>query len=454
VVRDGEVLRILSQAGVADWHALAESKLLAAGDRRIVGSELVEDVDGLPELPGGPPAGVLRHERIPFLSYPYEWTFGMLKDAALLQLGLMRDALEEGMILKDATPYNIQFRGPEPVFIDVGSFERLRDGEPWAGYRQFCMQFLFPLMLTAYKGLPHQPLMRGRLDGVSAEECRSMLSFRDRFRRGTTTHVFLHARLERKKVETTRDVKSELRKAGFKTELIKANVARLDKLVRRLDWQVRESTWSEYGATTSYTEEGAEEKARFVREVVETRDWHRVWDLGCNTGRFSRIAAERADHVVAVDFDAETVEGMYRALRSEGIRNILPMTMSLSDPSPSLGWRGAERPRLEERGDPDLILCLALVHHVTITDNVPVADFVRWLAERGSELIIEFVDREDPMAATLLSRKAPGSNPDYERDNFERCLEEHFTIARRINVPPGTRTLFHAQPRGDLPPRT
>ena len=421
-------------------------------DGRLIGTESLDDGLGeLPDLPSGAPAGVLRHERVPFVSYPYEWTFGMLRDAALLQLGLMRDALEEGLILKDATPYNVQFRGCEPVFIDVGSFERIREGEPWAGYRQFCMQFLFPLMLTAYKGIVHQPLLRGRMDGITPAECRAMLSFRDRFRRGTTSNVFLHARLDRRQAEVTRDVKAEIRKAGFKTELIKANVRKLERIVSGLEWRVKGSTWSDYGATTSYTEEGAEEKLRFVREVVETRSWSQVWDLGCNDGRFSRIAAERAEHVVALDLDEVVIEGLHRALRAEGVRNVLPLTMSLSDPSPALGWRGAERPRFEDRGSPDLTLALALVHHVCITDNVPVADFVRWLAERGGAVIVEFVEREDPMAAGLLARKVEGSNPDYDPQHFERCLGEHFTIERQVRVPPGTRTLYYAVPGGAVP---
>jgi hypothetical protein len=151
--------------------------------------------------------------------------------------------------------------------------------------------------------------------------------------------------------------------------------------------------------------------------------------------------------VVAVDLDGVVVEGLYRALKAEGSRSILPLTMSLSDPSPAVGWRGRERPMFEERGRPDLTLCLALIHHVTITDNVPVADFVAWLAERGGDVIVEFVDRDDAQAASLLARKAPGSNPDYERAHFERCLAERFDVARQTDIPPGGRTLYHARPR-------
>ena len=442
-------MRILSQKGLEDWRALAASELFArsTAEGRLVATEVADGAGELPDLPTGRPAAVLRHERVPFVSYPYEWVFGMLRDAALLQLQLAREALEEGLVLKDATPYNVQWRGAEPVFIDVGSFERLREGEPWSGYRQFCMQFLFPLMLTAYKGIPHQPWLRGRADGITAQECRSLMSFRDRFRRGTMAHVFLHARLERKRVDESRDIKSELKRAGFKTELIKANVRRLEKIVRGLEWNPPGSSWSDYGPNTSYVEEGADAKARFVREVVGTRSWGRVWDLGCNDGRFSRIAAANADHVLAVDSDVVVVERLYRALRHEKSRTILPLTMSLSDPSPPLGWRGAERVPLEERGRPDLTLCLALVHHVAIADNVPLGDFVRWLAELGGALVVEFVGRDDPMVRALLARKAPGSNPDYERDHFERRLDEYFEIERAIELPPGTRKIYFARPR-------
>jgi SAM-dependent methyltransferase len=448
--RGGEVLRILSQRGLEDWNALAGSAFFgrATGAGKLVRTEVVETLDGLPELPSGPPACVLRHEPVPVISYPYEWTFGMLRDAALLQLELMRDALQEGLILKDASPFNVQWRGVQPVFVDVGSFQRLREGEPWAGYRQFCMQMLFPLMLTAYRGIPHQPWLRGRLQGITPQECRSLMSFRDRLRRGTASHVFLHARLDRHQDDEGSHIGSELRRAGFHSGLIEANVKGLEKLVRRLHWEAPGSPWSGYGGGTGYTDEGGEAKAQFVQRVVESRSWGTVWDLGCNEGRFSRIAAKRAARVVAIDSDPIVVEGLYRALRREGMRSILPLTIDISDPSPALGWRGAEHPPLDQRGRPDLTLCLALIHHVAISDNVPLRSIVEWLADLGGAVVVEFADRDDPMAASLLARKGAPSNPDYRRDHFERCLSERFEIERREHVPPGTRTLYFARSRG------
>src|SRR4051794_38846928 len=229
---DGRVLRALSEDGLADWQALAGSKLFAGAvaEGKLVGTAVVETpIDGA--------AAVLEHERIPFVSYPYEWTFAMLRDAALLQLELLRRALDEDLILKDSSSYNVQWHGVRPVFIDVGSFERLRPGEPWAGYRQFCMLYLNPLLLQAYKGVDFRPWLRGSLAGITPVEARRLFSVRDLFRKGVLTNVALHARLERKHDDTERDVKTELKRAGFKKELIVANVKRLDKLVRGLEWE-------------------------------------------------------------------------------------------------------------------------------------------------------------------------------------------------------------------------
>jgi hypothetical protein len=275
---NGRVLRALSEDGLRDWLALSESTLFAeaVNEGKLVRTE---QVDGAAVPAGLEAAAVLEHDRIPFVSYPYEWPFSMLKDAALLQLDLLERALAEDLVLKDSTPYNVQWRGAKPVFIDVGSFERLGPGEPWAGYRQFCMLFLYPLLLQAYKGIAFQPWLRGRLAGIPPAEARAVMSFRDLFRRGVPTHVALHARLERKNQETARDVKQELRKAGFKKEYILANVRGCAKLVRRLEWKPGRTEWNQYGATTSYTDADAVRKEAFVREVVHSRSWDLAWDV-------------------------------------------------------------------------------------------------------------------------------------------------------------------------------
>ena len=445
---DGRVLRLLSEQGLADWRELSSSGLVdeLVGEGRLVGTREVEEEAALGEAIHGGVAGVLEHDVIPFVSYPYEWTFSMLRDAALLQLGLLRRALDQGLILKDSTPYNVQFRGAEPVFIDVGSFEKQREGEPWAGYRQFCMLFLNPLLLQAWKEVPFQPWLRGSIDGIRPSEIRPLMNFRDRFRKGVFTNVILHAKLEARYADKPQQVKDEVKRV-FKKELFVANVRKMRKLVQRLDGNPPQGVWTAYGERNSYTDDDARRKDEFVREVAKSREWKLVWDIGANNGRYSRIAAEGAKTVIAVDADQGPVELLYRDLRDQRNEQILPLTMNLADPSPGLGWRGLERKSMPDRGKPDLVLALALVHHVTISANVPVKEFIDWLASLGSALVIEFPTREDPMVKKLLAPKRDGLHPDYELDYFERTLKEAFEVERSERLESGTRVLYFARPK-------
>jgi SAM-dependent methyltransferase len=217
--------------------------------------------------------------------------------------------------------------------------------------------------------------------------------------------------------------------------------------VERQSWEPPEGVWTAYGERNSYTDEDARRKDDFVREVATSRDWTLVWDIGCNNGRYARIAAEGARTVVAVDADPGPVELLYRDLRSEGDEKILPLTMNLADPSPGLGWRGLERRSLPERGRPDLVLALALVHHVAISANVPLRELLDWLASLGAALVIEFPTREDPMVKKLLAPKREGLHPDYELGFFERCLNELFEVERSERLESGTRVLYYARPK-------
>lgn len=425
---------------------MAEGKLVRT---EVVGASSGGAPGGSPpgaDLPSGAPAAaLLEHERVPFVSYPYEWPFEMLREAALLELELLRAALGEDMTLKDASPYNVQWRGARPVFVDVGSFERLRAGEPWAGYRQFCKLFLYPLMLQAYRDVPYHARLGGSLEGIDPSEARALLRGRDLLRPGVLSHVVLHARLERRHGDDE-DVARELRRAGFRKELIDANARRLERLVGRLRWRPGQSTWTAYGDSAPYDRADAERKDAFVREVTGARRWSLAWDLGCNDGRFARIAAEQAGYVVAMDADHPSVDALYRALRDEGRESILPLVVDLAEPSPPRGWRGRERAGLEERGRPDLVLCLALVHHLSIGRNVPLGEVLDWLAELGAALVIEFPSPEDPMVRRLLRRKRTDAHPDYRVDLFERALGERFEVRRRETLASGTRTLYHAIP--------
>ncbi len=466
----GSVYRGLDARAATEWAALASSRffqrLTAAG--RLVHTQEARRQHA-PCFDENW-ATLLRHDRIPFVSYPYEWCFGMLRDAAHLQLELMESALAEDFILKDASAYNVQWRGAEPVFIDIASFVRLRPGEPWAGYRQFCQLFLYPLMLQAFTGVPFQPWLRGQLDGIAAEQLNRLLGVRDWLRPGVFLNVFLQAKLQSGHARTHRDVRRELRAAGFHKSLIQANVRRLRKTVQRLSWRPGRSEWSNYACEHSYSPEAEQQKQRFVREAAAMRPRNLVWDLGCNTGVYARIAAQHARHVVALDADQPAVERLYQSLKAERNTTILPLVCNLADPSPNLGWRGLERRHLIARGRPDLTLCLALVHHLVIGANIPVLQLIDWLAELGDrsdlgdrgdrgdrddgghqgdgamDLVIEFVRRDDPMVRTLL-RNRDDQFTDYDENVFEKALASRFEIVRREPLVSGTRVLYLARSR-------
>ena len=443
---DGAVFRALSERALADWQRLADTRFYQQLERqgRLIGTRRVAHRDKLPDLSPQWTA-VLEHERLPMVSYPYEWSFSMLKDAALLQLDLTLAALDESMILKDATPFNVQWVGSRPTFIDIGSFTAYEPGDPWAGYRQFCETFLYPLFLQAYRNVPFHPWLRGRLDGMSAEECRSFLSSRDYLRPGVLTHVYLQAMAQTRYEDSNADVKKELHAAGFGAGLIKNNVSRLRRTVHGLHWRPARSTWSDYQRTHTYDEADLERKTDFLGHVLRSRRWSLVWDIGCNTGVYSRLAADNAEYVLALDADPVVIESLYQELRHETHANILPLVGDVADPSPGLGWRGRERQTLVDRGDPDLLVCLALVHHVVIGRNVPLADFIAWLAEFDADVVLEFVDRGDPMVERLLHNRR-GQAIDYSREAAEAVLESRFHIVARAPLASGTRTVYHCRP--------
>jgi len=449
--RDGRIYRVgprilrgLSSGALADFERLRSTRFYGRylEQGRLVASELLTPGQvPLPDEEKERWAGFIEHQRIPVISYPYEWTFGMLQDAALLQLDLVEAAIEEGMTLKDATPYNIQFTHGRPVFIDIPSFETLQSGAPWAGYRQFCEMFLFPLMLQAYKGIPFQPMMRGNIDGVGVQTAARMFGLRDRFRAGVFSHVWLQSKLDRRYGSTGQDVRSELKSAGFHKELILANVRKLRKLVSKLDWRGDGSEWGAYESFHNYSKSDHALKESFIEDCVAASGAGCVWDIGCNTGQFSKIAARHAGQVVAMDLDHFAVERLYRELRSGDERNVLTLVQNVADPSPNWGWRNRERSDLRSRTRPDLVLCLALIHHVVISANIPLDEFIGWLAELTDQLVIEYVSRADDKVKTLLRNKEDKYS-DYSRERLEDALRQHFAIRRQQTLESGNRYLY------------
>jgi hypothetical protein len=447
-VDDDAVWRGLSEAGRADFEAYAATQAFrdAQADGRLVATTAVPVGDA----PVGPEwAGALRHERVRVLSYPYEWAFSMLRDAARLQLDLSRAALAEGVLTKDATSYNVQFVGARPVFIDLGSFERLVPGEPWAGYRQFCELFLNPLYLQAVAGIPFQPWLRGSLNGISPTEAARAIGGRKRLRRDLLTHVRIHARAEAHYADADagRDIRGEMKEAGFGPKIVDAQLASLQRAVERLEWKAAASTWSSYSDRGHYTDRDLDAKADFVARATGSLEAPMVLDLGANDGRFSRVAVEAgASLAVAVDGDHLVVDHLYRQLRAEGEARILPLVLDLADPSPALGWRSRERPSFVDRVRPDLVLCLAVIHHLALSNTVPFDEIVALLHDFGAPLVVEMPHRDDPMAARLLARKRTGLFDHYDRPQWEAALGRRFTVLEQTTLPSGTRTLYRCQP--------
>lgn len=449
--RDGRIYRCgdrivrgISAGALEDYRKLEVTnffrKFTESG--RIVGTREVAALDvPLADDEKARWAGFLEHERIPVVSYAYEWTFSMLRDAAVLTLDLLEAAIQENMTLKDATPYNVQFVGGKPVFIDIPSFETLPAGSTWSGYRQFCEMFLFPLMLQAYRGIDIQPMMRSSIDGVRVQTMSRMFGFWQRFKKGVFTHVWLQAKLDSKYGGTSQNVKSDLKSAGFSKELILANVRKTRKLVQKLSWGGEGSEWGAYEEFHNYSESDHELKEAFINDCVRDGGAQTVWDIGANTGQFSRIAARHARQVLAMDIDHFAVERMYRKNTADGVSNILPLVQNVVDPSPNWGWRNSERSDLVSRARPDLLLCLALIHHVVITANVPLDEFIAWLASLTDQLVIEYVSRADDKVETLLRNKEDKYH-DYSRENLESALAVHFDIRRKLPLESGHRFLY------------
>jgi SAM-dependent methyltransferase len=447
--RDGRVYHILnrvfrglSESALENYRQLQEKSFyirLAESGKVITSREIPIKENPLPEDVKALWAGFLEHDPVPVISYAYEWTFSMLKAAAVLQLHLVEQAVSNGYTLKDATPYNIQFVNRKPVFIDIPSFEPLQQGEPWAGYRQFCEMFLFPLFLQAYKGCHFQPFMRAAINGIDVQTAASLFGFRDRFRKGVMSHVWLQSKLDRRYGGSSENVRASLKSAGFNRELILVNVRKLQKLIKSLNWKATASEWGDYSGFHNYSDDDHQRKEDFIRDAILAEKPHTVWDIGCNTGQFSRIAAAACSQVVSTDIDHLAVERLF--LNPETPDNILPLVQNLADPSPNWGWRNRERSDLQSRSRPDLVLCLALIHHVVITANIPLAEFIDWLAGLTNSLVIEYVSRKDDKVQALLRNKED-KYLDYSRESLLASLGRHFDIRTQLDVNKGDRSLY------------
>jgi hypothetical protein len=380
---------------------------------------------------------IIRPALVPFISYPYEWCFSQLKDAALLTLDIQKKALEHGMSLKDASAYNVQFMHGRPMLIDTLSFEKYPEGRPWVAYRQFCQHFLAPLALMAHRDVRLNQLSRLHLDGVPLDLAGSLLPARTRFKFSLLSHIHLHARSQKRYAD--KPVKSKQRPMSRFALLALLNS--LENAVRKLRWQPRGSEWAEYYGHTNYSDQALEFKEKLVADFLERLQPRHVWDIGANTGVFSRLASGRGIPTVALDIDAAAVEKNYRRCLQDNEKFLLPLVGDITNPSPGIGWENGERMSLLQRGPVDTILALALVHHLAISNNLPLAKIADFFSRLCRDLILEFIPKSDSQVQRLLATR-DDIFPDYHAAGLEKEFLPYFTIEHREPIAQSERILY------------
>jgi ribosomal protein L11 methylase PrmA len=433
--RDGRIYRQINRSFASEWDTFNSSGLSDTLQRKGL---LIPHQDADLSLALDSNAHrVIRPQRVDFISYPYEWSFGALKDAALTTLAVQEEALEAGMTLKDASAYNVQFVDGRPILIDSLSFEP-RTPSPWVAYGQFCRHFLAPLALMAYRDVRWNLQFRTFIDGLPLDYAAAMLPGRTRLRLGLAMHLRAHARAERR---VRGDQAARATQARVSETAQRALVDSLRRTIEGLSWRLPRTTWSGYTTRTSYSGAAAESKARIVREMLAATSGDRVWDIGAGTGDFSRMAVETGKRVIAFDADPVEIERLYCAMRSGETRGILPVLMNFTNPSPSIGWANRERRSLADRGPAPVLLALAVIHHLAIGNNVPLPEISAFFARLGDELIVEFVPKGDPQTASMLAARRDVFS-DYSVEGFRRAFEANFQIAREAQVADSVRTLF------------
>ena len=385
---------------------------------------------------------VLRPERVPFVSYPFEWSPGQLQAAAQVTLDAQRLALERGMSLRDASAYNVQFLRGRPVLIDTLSFEPQPEGRPWIAYAQFCQHFLAPLALMNHVDVRLGQLLRVHLDGIPLDLAAALLPGRTRVQAGLAMHIHAHAASQRRHAD---DSATEGASAAKRTVSHNAMVGLLNSLgnaVGKQQWDPPPSAWRDYyAAKESYSDDALAHKEELVAEAVVAAAPATVWDLGGNTGRFSRIAAKAGADVVTLEMDPSAVELNWREVVSGSETTVLPLVCDLSNPTPSQGWAHNERPSITERGPADMALALALVHHIAIGNNVPLPSIAEWFSKLGRRLVVEWIPKEDPMVQRLLASREDIFD-DYHQAGFEAAIEPFFSVVERASVRASARTIY------------
>jgi ribosomal protein L11 methylase PrmA len=436
---NGEILRTVTKRAAADYGFVQSTGLLQSlSDRGLVvaAEEIVTDA-----IVGEDLHKVLRHPRLSFVSHPYEWSFPLLKAAALLHLDIQIEALEHGVALSDASAYNVQFEGTRPVYIDLLSFRRYVDGEFWSGHRQFCEQFLTPLLLRSRFGVPHNAWFRGNLEGIPTADLARLLPYSSRFSFTLQAHVLMPARMQRRSIEKRIEF-SDLRQRRLPKRSYRNLLKQLRDYIDGLQpYDTGRTVWGDYEKTHTYETLEEETKKRFVAEFIAAVKPKLLWDIGCNTGEYSETAViAGANRVVGFDFDQGALEHAY----ARGVNKqlpFLPLFQDAANQSPDQGWNVAERKGLARRADANALLALAFEHHLAIGRNVPLDRVVDWLVAHAPCGVVEFVQKSDPTVQRMLALREDIFD-NYDESVFESALAARARIVRSEVVSSQGRKLY------------
>ena len=437
----GRIFRSITASARDDYRFLEESGLIRELiERRWLVDTWEVDAATL-DLDESGLVAVVEHRRVPFVSHPYEWSFAQLQAAALLQLDLHLHALTKGATLSDASAYNVQFVGANPVFIDLLSLRKYREGEFWLGHRQFCEQYLNPLLLRSWFDIPHNAWFRGTLEGIPTEEMAQLVPWRKRASLRVLSHVVFPARLQRSSHTRTRNELSQLRERTLPLPGYRSMLTQLRSWIDGLAPASGRSVWGDYVKTHTYDSAQQAAKRDFVAAFVRDTKPALLWDIGCNTGDYSELALQSgATYVVGFDFDRNALELAYARARANDLA-FLPLFLDATNPSPDQGWRNAERDGLQRRATADALLALAFEHHLAIGRNVPLDQVVEWLVGLAPKGVIEWVEKSDSTAQRMLMLREDIFDR-YTRELFEAALGRRARIVTSATVSSEGRRLY------------
>jgi hypothetical protein len=434
------VYRQINQRAKEDFELLHSSGLYdeLVGAGRLIPHERVD----LSLAASRDAYAVIKPRQLDFISYPYEWSFGQLQDAATLTLDVQLAALKRGMSLKDASAYNAQLVDGHVALIDTLSFEKYDEGKPWVAYRQFCQHFLAPLALMARTDVRLSQLLRIHIDGVPLDLASKLLPWKTRFSLSLGLHIHAHARTQQRYSDKTVEAKQVTKTRKFSKQAFETIVTSLRSAVGAQKWAPAGTEWADYyDANNNYGREGLDAKAAALKSMLEEVRPATVWDLGANTGYFSRIASGLGAKVIAWDIDPAAVEVNYRKVREEKDYAVIPLLLDLTNPSPAIGWANSERQSFTQRAPVDCAMALGLIHHLVISNNVPLALCAKFFAGIARQLVIEFVPKDDSQVVKLLTGREDIFG-DYHVASFEAAFAHYFQIIRATDIAGTKRRLY------------